>query len=271
MRLDVGFRRLVLLAPPQARIPGTFRNVSFDPEYYAILLHQTQELRGAIYVEEGAIDKARLTNGRHIVESDNHSWHLLVLDGTGNVCACTRYHHHPTHVKFSRLAAAESSMSGCSVWRDKVRSALEEELALSRTLDLPFVEVGGWAIAKEIRNTVEALRMVLASYAFFRALGGAVGIATATVRHSSASILRRIGGRPLQHAGQEVPSYIDLQYNCRMEMLRFYSWAPNPRYDSWIREIGVQIEATLVISGKVPELAWILPERIFSETTPIVA
>jgi hypothetical protein len=130
---------------------------------------------------------------------------------------------------------------------------VEDELALSRSLDLPFVEIGGWALAHEIRGTVEALRMVLAAYAFFRSLGGAVGLATATVRHSSASILRRIGGRPLQHKGLTVPSYQDPQYGCSMEMLRFYSWAPNPRYDLWIREIGSEIRSTPVITCVAPD------------------
>jgi hypothetical protein len=133
---------------------------------------------------------------------------------------------------------------------------VEDELALSRKLDLPFIEIGGWALGDEIRGTTEALRMVLATYAFARAFGGAVGLATATVRHSSSSILRRIGGRPLQHRGQELPPYRDLHYNCSMEMLRFYSWAPNPRYDVWIREIGRDIQATPIVSATSFCLDW---------------
>jgi len=76
--------------------------------------------------------------------------------------------------------------------------------------------------------------MVLAIYAFFRTLGGAVGLATATIRHSSASILRRIGGRtpaPQWPAGSLISRF---QYSCDMEMFAiFYSWAPNPRFD-WL-------------------------------------
>jgi hypothetical protein len=256
MKLNPGFRRLLLLAPPHAQIPASFRSVSYDPERYSALLHQAQRLRGAIYLEDGAIDAARLTNGRHAVESDHFSWHLLVLGADGGICGCTRYRHHPSEVHFAGLAVSESSLASCSAWGVKVRYAVEEELTLSRSLHLPFVEVGGWAIAEEIRNTVEALRMVLAAYAFFRIFGGAVGLATATARHSSASILRRIGGRPLEYSGQSMPSYVDPQYNCQMEMLRFYSWAPNPRFNSWIGEIGREIESTSVVSGMAPELAW---------------
>ena len=198
-----------------------------------------------------------LVNGRHIVKSDLKSWHLVVLDEAQRVCGCTRYHHHPAGVEFSGLTAAESSLASCPEWGSRVKSAVEEELALSRSMDLAFIEIGGWALAREIRGSVEALRMVLAAYAFFRALGGAVGLATATIRHSSASILRRIGGRPLQHKGLQVPSYQDPQYKCSMEMLRFYSWAPNPRYDWWIREIGSEIRSIPVIAATMPEPAWL--------------
>jgi hypothetical protein len=257
MKLNSGLRSLVLLAPPRARVPASFTSVLHDPRQHASLLRQAQMLRGSVYLEDGAIDRPHLVNGRHIVNSDAKSWHLLVMDEAQQVCGCTRYHHHPASVEFSGLTAAESSLASCSEWGHRVRSAVEDELALSRSLDLPFVEIGGWALAHEIRGSVEALRMVLAAYAFFRTLGGAVGLATATVRHSSASILRRIGGRPLQHKGVTVPSYQDPQYSCSMEMLRFYSWAPNPRYDCWIREIGTEIRSIPVIAATLPDLTWL--------------
>jgi hypothetical protein len=249
MKLNPGFRSLVLLAPPQARIPASFTSVLHNPLRHDSLLRQAQTLRGSIYLEDGAIDPSMMVNGRHVAKSDAKSWHLLVLDDLQQVCACARYHHHPAGVEFSRLTAAESSLASCSEWGSRVKSAVEDELALSRTLELPFVEIGGWALAHEIRGSVEALRMVLAAYAFFRTLGGAVGLATATIRHSSASILRRIGGRPLQHNGMQVPSYQDSHYRCSMEMLRFYSWAPNPRYDWWIHQIGAEIRSIPVITS----------------------
>jgi hypothetical protein len=96
------------------------------------------------------------------------------------------------------------------------------------------------------------LRMVLGAYAFSREFGGAVGLATATVRHSSASILRRIGGQPLERGGETVPAYADRQYNCEMELLRFYSWALNPRYDVWIEEMAEEIREVAVISAGAP-------------------
>jgi hypothetical protein len=38
-----------------------------------------------------------------------------------------------------------------------------------------------------------------------------------------------------------------------MEVLRFYSWAPNPRYQVWIEEIKHELRATLVLAnGSAP-------------------
>jgi hypothetical protein len=67
-------------------------------------------------------------------------------------------------------------------------------------------------------------------------LGGAYGLSTATTRHHSSSILKRIGGAPLRSGGKEIPPYYDPYYGCDMELLRFDSTAPNPRYTSMIEE-----------------------------------
>jgi hypothetical protein len=228
-------------------------------------LRETQEMRGRIYLEDGAISSRQIINGSHVVDSDHGSWHLLVLDGAGRVCGCTRYRQHALDVEYHQLIAAQTTLASCATWEGMARCAVNEELELSRSLDVPFVEIGGWALDAEIRGTTEALRMVLAIYAFARACGGAVGLATATVRHSSASILRRIGGRPLQHQGREMPAYQDLHYKCDMEMLRFYSWAPNPRYDYWIGEIGHDIRNTPVIADSAPVVPWMpMPSAAFT-------
>jgi hypothetical protein len=111
----------------------------------------------------------------------------------------------------------------------------------ARDLDVPCVELGGWALDEEIRGTTEALRIALAAYALWELMGSAVCISTATHRNCSASILRRIGGRKLAHEGRELPTYFDPKYNCDMELLRFYSWSPNPRFAIWISQLKEEI------------------------------
>jgi len=250
MILNSAFRKLLLLAPAGARIPDSLNQekVSCNANLHKHYLHELQTLRGGIYLEDGAIQSSQLINGRHVAESDHTSWHLLVLDQEGKTCGCVRYRDYPGKVAFSELIAAQSSLASCPVWGGKMRAAVEDELQLSRALQLPFVEIGGWALDPEIRGTVEALRMVLAAYAFSREFGGAVGLATATVRHSSASILRRIGGQALEHDGETVPAYADSHYDCDMELLRFHSWALNPRYDVWIEQMAQEIREVAVVS-----------------------
>jgi hypothetical protein len=53
---------------------------------------------------------------------------------------------------------------------------------------------------------------------------------TATARHASATILRRLGGAPLEADGEMIPSYFDPRYKCQMELLRFDSRRPSGRY-----------------------------------------
>jgi hypothetical protein len=254
MKLNTVFRKLLLLAPAGAHVPESLNRdqMSCNPRRYEDYLDEVQRLRGRIYLEDGAIHESQLVDGRHVVESDCASWHLLVLDHDGKTCGCVRYRDHGGPVEFSELTAARSSLASCPEWGGRMRAAVEDELLLSDALELPFVEIGGWALDPAIRGTVEALRMVLGAYAFSREFGGAVGLATATVRHSSASILRRIGGQPLEHDGETVPAYADRQYNCRMELLRFHSWALNPRYDPWIEQMAEEIREVTVISAGAP-------------------
>jgi hypothetical protein len=98
-----------------------------------------------------------------------------------------------------------------------------------------------------LRRTTAALNFVLATYAWSQLLGGAVGISTATERNGSASILRRLGGRPLHWDNAALPAYFDERYNCEMEVLLFDSREPNPKYQGYIEEVKAQITSLDVI------------------------
>jgi len=241
-------------------VPGTSNSLTVDPQRHEDLLRQAQRLRGAIYLRDGAINSSHLTGGLHQVRADRNSWHLLVLDHSGDVSGCVRYRQYSPEVDIGSLASTEASLARCPTWGAKLQSAVLDELNLAKTLHIPFIEIGGWAVSEEIRCTMEALRMVLAIYAFSRELGGAVGLATATTRHGSASILRRIGGRSLTYQNEPVPAYQDPQYSCAMEVLRFYSWAPNPRYDVWIGEIGREIQGLPIVCAEYPDFLGQHPE-----------
>jgi hypothetical protein len=232
-----GQRRFVLLAPTLSVVPGRFADAIVSSADHAHLLGSTQRLRGQIYLNDGAIRQDQLTSdGRHEQRVDHESWHVLAVGSEGVVQGCARYRGYPEPVLFQKLGVAGSAMAICDKWGTRLRHAIETDIAEAHQRGISYVEVGGWALTLDLRCSTEALRIALATWALGRALGGCIGLTTATSRHSSASILRKIGGHSLVVEGQELPHYFDQAYGCDMEILRFDSDTPNPRFESWVEQ-----------------------------------
>ncbi len=102
---------------------------------------------------------------------------------------------------------------------------------------MKYAEIGGWAVAPESRCTGEGLLLALATYGLGRICGGVLGITTATIRHRSASVLCRLGGRPLQVDDTVIPPYFDPHYQCVMEIIRFDSRMPNPKFNGLVETL----------------------------------
>ncbi len=250
-------RRFLLLAPHGARLRGSFRHVEGDPDWRHELLADMQRLRGRIYLKDGAIRESDLTSdGRHAQAPDEAAWHLLVLNASGRVVGCTRYLQHHASTSFSRLRVRASALARCDKWSAPLRLAVESELELARRSGFSYVEFGGWALDETLRGTTDALRSVLFTYAWSQLIGGVLGLSMATQRNGSASILRRIGARPLRWEGSDLPPYYDPQYKCEMEILRFDSRLPNFKYQNAIDEIRSQIPTVPVICGEPTTSYW---------------
>jgi hypothetical protein len=71
---------------------------------------------------------------------------------------------------------------------------------------------------------------------------------TATFRHCSATILKRLGGARFEVDGVTLPPYFDPRYGCMMEMLRFDSRRPNPKYVSLIEQVRHTLAGITVIA-----------------------
>lgn len=242
--------RLLLLAPPHAHVPETFTGVEWNPQRHEILLAGLQRLRGRIYCEDGAIDPSQLTaDGRYVQDADENAWHILALNRQNEVSGCARYKAHSGPLRYADTGVANSPLSHSIEWGSQLQAAVESEIELAGRLGIDYVEVGGWALTPELRCTTEALRIALGTYSMARLLGGCIGLTTATRRHCSSSILRRIGGQPLACRGAEIPHYFDPQYDCKMEILRFDSGRPNPRFEVWIGELTGYLSAVPVIRG----------------------
>lgn len=243
--------RLILLAPPQAEIPDSFTHVDASVAHHEKWLAGMQCLRGRVYLEDGAITRDQIrADGRHRLPMDDRAWHVIALDEEGDVCGCSRYLEHPRTVSFSDLRMRSSALAKSENWGAALKDAVESDIRLASQTGVSYVEVGGWALAPEMRYSTQALRIALSTYSLARMLGGCIGIGTVTRRHCSSSILRRIGGSPLSSNGIALPHYFDPQYGCEMEVLRFDSNAPNPKYEGWITELHDYLMATTVIQRK---------------------
>ena len=244
---------LVLLAPTGCFIPESFTRRYDDRTRHARWLSEAQRVRGSIYLADGAVQASQLTkDGRHVQRTDYDSWHLLAVDGNGEVQGCARYRHLTGNVGFDDLGVRESWLARCDQWGASLRAAVESEIVRAKQDGKAFSEVGGWAIVPEKRCTTEALRIALATYSLARILGGCVGITTATERHRSSSMLRRIGGRSLEYGGTDLPSYYDPQYRCQMEVLRFDSSSPDASCSGWVEQLSKRLAAVPVVAAQEP-------------------
>jgi hypothetical protein len=222
-------RRLVVLAPAGQRVPS-LSGVAVATGANHPLLAALQRLRARICVQEGVVLPSELTSdGRHVQAADKTSFHIVCTDSSGAVHGCVRYQLHSPDVRFRDLAVSHSPLAKSERWRPALRNAVSRELAIARRHRLAYVEVGAWVVAEHMRCSSEAVRMVLAVYALGQAMGGALGIATATTCHNSAPILHRLGGEPL-----DLPTYYDPRYRATMRVLKFDSARPNEKYLSAI-------------------------------------
>jgi hypothetical protein len=216
-------------------------------EEHADQVAKVQQMRGRIYLEDGAIEPWQLTgDGRFRLHEDENRWHLLtVKEQQLRGCASLKVYIPPT--AFSDLGVSQSAQARCSQWGSALRKSVSLDLQLAQTELLRYVEAGGWALAPELRCTAEALHIALASYALGELLGGCLGLSTATVRHHSASILRRLGGSTLVCDGQPLPPYYDPAYRCEMEIVRFDSRMPSPKYQALVNQLKAELALAPVV------------------------
>ncbi len=172
------------------------------------------------------------------------------MNGRNEVEACGRLLPYPENVNYGDLGVAHSSLAESKEWGPVLREAVEEEIRIARRRGFRFVEFGGWAVSRRLRCSTEAVRMCFAWYALCQAIGGTIGLATANTGHHSSAILRRMGGRPLAKAGQPVPHYYEHKYRAELEILRFDSAEPNPRYAARIEQCLHALGTVTVITAE---------------------
>jgi hypothetical protein len=233
---------------------------------YWLLLAEMQRFRGEVYLRDGAISQREFTpDGRYALDIDTRSWHLLALDGARRICGCVRVLEQTGARHFDDLWIRNCSLARSSSWGARLRAAVEAEMGLAHRERIWFAEVGGLAIAPDRRCTTLSLATMLATCGLLQLLGGARCVATVTSRHGCAPILRRMGVTSLAIDGVELPSYYDPQYGCEMQVLRFDTRFPNPRFSSWIAELSESLREVPVFAGAPRE-----PERRLPLPAPVL-
>jgi hypothetical protein len=150
---------------------------------------------------------------------------------------------------FHQLRVRECGLAHDEQWRGKLQTAVEGEIARARRERIRYAEVGGWAVACGSGCFSAGLLLVLGTFGLSQLAGGALVVATATVRHSSAKILRRLGGSHLEGDGFVVPPYYDPRYDCEMELLRFDTRRPGAKYAGLVGLLRGKLANVEVIAG----------------------
>jgi hypothetical protein len=244
--------RLVLLAPPHAPIPDSLSCLAIDPARHEALLREMQRLRGSVYLQDGAVKAHQLSpDGRHRTPEDDRGWHLLLLNDQWRIRGCSWYLEHDGARSIHDLRAQSCPLAD----QDEIRQAVNAEIARARKEYVRYSEVGGWAVEKQGRCTGEGLVLILVTFALSRTLGGALGLTTATVRHSSSTILRRFGFSSFEVSGVPVMPYHDPKYGCDMELLRFDTRQSDPKYHGLIEQVRSRLAEVTVIARTASQAA----------------
>lgn len=244
-------RQLALLAPAPDVFPSTFQCVGVNHDAHQSLMSQMQRLRGAVYLADGAIQPSDLDrSGRHVMAADYHSFHLLAIDQQRRVVGCCRFYAHDPEITFDDLAISRTPAAWDPEIGGALRAAVNNHIQSARGRGYLYVEIGGWALHSSIRHSTEAVRIARLNFSLGLAMGGALGICTATVRNHSSTILHRMGGRPLSVAGYTVPAYYDERYGCGIEVMTFDSDLIPVRHEEAIHKLQADLRQTPVVCSK---------------------
>jgi hypothetical protein len=164
---------MILLAPAGACLKPFSGPVTLSDRAHSALIAEMQRLRGEIYLNDGAIQPSELTAGRHVSPCDEESWHLLTARADGVIVGCVRLLRHPNTVRCHQLRVSDAPVAHSNDWATGFASSIHSELETARRFNFSYMEIGGWALAPELRGSPEALHTVLSIYALAQLQGGA--------------------------------------------------------------------------------------------------
>jgi hypothetical protein len=256
--VGTGRLQFKILAPSYGEVPESLARASLDSRSHANALFDIQLLRGSVYREYGPIAAQLLADGRHYQTADTQSWHIVLHDGDHRIVGCSRYR--PVEGGFEQLGASQSAIAQSQRFGPILRSAVERQMGQARQRRIQYGEVGAWALRPEVRCSTAAVNIALMTFVLAEQLGGGLGITTATTRHHSASILRRLGGRRMA----ELPAYYDPKYGCVIEILQFSSANLDGQFAERVRRLRADIAKIPVLcAGARKNAATAIPAHLY--------
>ncbi len=242
----------VLLAPAHIKVPDTFRNLQFDSAIYLLMLSKMQVMRGAVALHEGAIRPCDLdADLRHQMPEDLVSWHLLRVSEDGRVRGCARILVHPERVLFTALRLSNAAIAKSMEWSREVRFAVEADIVSAQAANLTLIEPGGWVLDAKCRGGLDGISIALSVFAWSQLIGGCLAYVTATVKHESSSILKRLGGSPLSFGGVPIPRYYEPEYNSEMEIIQLYTKKLNARFEPLMASLRRVLAHSMILQSSV--------------------
>ena len=231
---------VTLLAPTLRETPTVWGRTVLDGEKHTNVLRDIQAMRGEVYREYDPIAAALLNDGRHCDPLDEQSWHIVLHSPMGYILGSSRYR--VIGNGFEELAVSRSALAS-SEYGPLLKAAVQRHIQQAISSGVQYGEAGMWALRPEARCSTAAVTIALLSFALAKALGGGLGITTATTRHGSSSILQRLGGATFPG----LPSYYEPKYGCTIEVLHFDSAKLGLRYRDRMRKAEEELTSCKII------------------------
>ncbi len=243
----------VIIEPEISEYKPDAFSMTRDSDLRYDFMFELFKMRGSVYLQDGAISEENLDKfGKYVSPHDKYSWQVLLLDSSKKPHGGLRIrfwdfeniraHFMQTHAKelIDRMDCDNQK-----VYQESIIRFLDEEMRTKF-----FGEVAGLVITDYEKNSPAALLLVAFCFAFGEFVGGFNALVSATERHYSNRIMRKIGGHRIPHkeTKEYLNTFFDSKYNCNMEYIVFESACPAALIQDLCKKIQEKLKTTLVLA-----------------------